>query len=144
MKQTYNAILEHLIAKLPELRWIDEQKGQMRFERPPVAFPACLIDIAFPRTNNITTKIQEGQLLLEVDFCFDYTANTSSNAFTKADRDKGLKHWDLVHKGEKALQGFESPYFNHLERISVGDKIKRPGYKVITVTFRGTFREDLN
>lgn len=144
MKEIYNAILEHLETQVPEQNWIDEQKGQMKFEKPPIAFPAILLDIDFPRTENITTKIQKGQLLVNVDFCFDYTGELTANAYSRPDREKSLRHWDIINKGEKALQGFETDYFNHLERVAVGDQLKRPGYKVITVTFSATFREDLN
>lgn len=144
MIEIYNPILEKLENEVPELRWIDDQKGQMQFDRPPVNFPAALIEISLPETQNITTKIQNCNAIIVIDFCFDYTGKMSSSAFNKVDREKSMNYWKIVGKATKVLQGFETEIFNQLERIHLNDPLKRAGYKVVSVGFKTTFRENLN
>ena len=43
-KELFIALCDQLKNKVPELRWIDSDQGQLNVsERPPVAFPCCLV-----------------------------------------------------------------------------------------------------
>lgn len=144
MKNTYNEILKRLKAEVPELEHIDDNKGQMKYERPPICFPAALLEISQPKRQNINTAMQSGDLTVVVSFCFNYTGMMDSDAFSERDRLKSLEYWDVVEAGKKALQGWDCEEFEELECVFVGDNLKREGYKVIDVIFKAPFREILN
>ena len=45
-KELFIALCDQLKNKVPELRWIDSDQGQLNVsERPPVAFPCCLVEM---------------------------------------------------------------------------------------------------
>ena len=50
MKREYlNQVIETLKEEVPALRWIDADEGQLDFytdDRPPVAFPCCLVELS--------------------------------------------------------------------------------------------------
>mgnify|MGYP002467735714 CR=1 FL=1 len=49
-KELFIALCDQLKNKVPELRWIDSDQGQLNVsERPPVAFPCCLVEMSYPQ-----------------------------------------------------------------------------------------------
>jgi len=55
MKTIYNAITARLKEKVPAIRWIDFDKGQLdSMDRPAVAFPCALLTISVSNARNIT------------------------------------------------------------------------------------------
>ena len=144
MKTIYINIKNRLKTEVTSLKWIDLNKQQMRFDKPPVTFPACLIDLYAPKTNNITTTLQQGTLLVKINLCFDWTGDRTSNAFSDEVAEDSLQYFDTVEEATKALQGFETDEFNELERINVSEPFIRQGYKVIEVSFTSSFRESFD
>jgi hypothetical protein len=143
MEEIFTEILEKLTTTMPELKWIDLQKGQMKYEKPPVAFPAALIKVTIPKSDNITKKLQIVDAIVEVSFCFDFIGKTN-NKMLAAQRTKSLAYLRTVDKGHKNLQGFETEYFSNLSRISAIEQERPDGYKVMDLTYTTTYREDTN
>jgi hypothetical protein len=143
MEEIFTSILEHLKAAMPELKWIDLQKGQMKYERPPVVFPAALIKIAIPKTENITKKLQLVDAMIQVSFCFDFTGRTNSKMLT-AERTKSLAYLKTCDKGHKTLQGFENATFSSLTRTSAIEQERPDDYKVMEMVYTTKYREDTN
>jgi len=137
MKTLFKAITAQLDT-IPELKWVDEDKGQMNFERPPILFPAALVTIALPRTRNLTDKKQDTNALISVKLCFDYSGETSMVTPTVA-RDKSLGYYDIVEKVYKALQGFSTENFNPLVRNNVQPLPRPDGYKTTVIPFTTEF-----
>lgn len=140
MKQIFKDISARL-ALLPELEWVDKDKGQMNYERPPILFPAALLTLSVNRAENISKTLQGGQLQLRVKLCFGFAGNT--NAKTPAqDLDRSLEYYDIVDKVFAQLQGWGTGEFNPLERVSFVP-IQRPdGYTTEEMVFTADFRED--
>lgn len=139
MKEIFKAIAAQLDT-VTELRWVDEDKGQMNFERPPVAFPAALITISLPNTNNLNLRKQHAVVQVGVKLCFDFGGNTSS-VTPMASRDESLKYYDITEKVYAALQGWATPLFNPLERRNLSHE-KRPDiFKVVNMTFSTEFHD---
>lgn len=137
MKQIFNDITAVLDA-IPELRWVDEDKGQMNFERPPIAFPAALVTISLPQIQNLSTKTQEANLQLVVKLCFDYSGETASSTPIAA-REKSLAHYDIVEAVKDALQGLEGSVFNPLEQRNFGQLPRPDQYKTVQMVFTSGF-----
>lgn len=136
-------IFKEITAKLdtiPELRWIDEDKGQMNFERPPITFPAALVEINLPNTDNLNLKKQHAMARIRVRLCFNFGGNTSV-VTPQAARDESLKYYDLVDKTFATLQGWATPIFNPLERRNFGHEKRPDGYKVVFMDFLTEFQD---
>jgi len=138
---TMQQIFEEITARLegvPALRWVDEDKGQMNFERPPLVFPAALVTIDLPQTRNMTTTVQEARMALTVLLCFDYSGNTNTKT-PQAARAQSLAYYAVVEAVKERLQGWGGTEFNPLERTSLRH-LKRPdAYKTVQLTFASAF-----
>ena len=140
MKTIFKAITAQL-QTVTELKWIDKDKGQMNFERPPVLFPAALITITVPTSQNITRIQQAGTAKIDVKLCFDYGGNTSAVTPT-VDRDRSLAYYDVVDKVYAALQGFGTAEINPLERRSFSPIARPDTYVTEVMVFTGDFLEE--
>lgn len=140
MKNIYQAILAQLEAQVPELKWIDLDKGQMNFERPPVLFPAALIDIDVVKAQNLNSRRQLCDAAINVKLCFDYGGNTDANTPTQARQDS-LGYFDLKEKVYANLQGYGNAEMNGLERVREFSEPRRDHYKVINIVFTTQYRD---
>ncbi|MDO6808097.1 hypothetical protein Q4603_05740 [Zobellia galactanivorans] len=141
MKTIFKEITARLEAEVPELRWIDKEKGQMNFSTA-VLFPAALITLSTKTRNNITDTWQEKDLVVQVKLCFDFSGNTN-NKTPQLHRDKSLEYYDVCEKVHKALQGWGGSTFNPL--ASVGHSpIPRPdGYVTEVMSYQSSYRDDV-
>lgn len=136
-------IFKELTAKLgtvAALKWIDEDKGQLNFERPPVVFPCALVDIQLPKTENLNSMIQNADALVTVRIAFDFSGNTS-NVTPEAARNQSLEYYDIVEEVYKALQGWSTIHFNPLARKSFYQEKRPDAYKVVAIPFQTSFRD---
>lgn len=140
MKTTYQNILNRLIAEVPELKWIDLDKGQMRFDRPPIVFPAALISIQIPRSENLNDTRQLVNAQVSIKLCFDFTGYTDAST-PEAQRLNSLSYFDLVDKVFSKLQGWGTAEINPLERINQYDEQRPDAYKVSVITFSTAYHE---
>ena len=55
-KEILKTVMERIREKVPELRWVDADEGQLDFQdsRPPVAFPCCLVELSYPGAENMS------------------------------------------------------------------------------------------
>ena len=142
MKHIYTNILTAL-QEIPELKWIDLDKGQMNSNRPSVAFPAALITVTLPRTENITNTIQTVNTQITVRLCFDYTGSTNSK-MTEAARNKSLEYFNIADKVFNKLQNLEADNMNALERINAIEEVRPDGYKILAQTYNSGYKEELD
>lgn len=140
MKDIFKAITAQLDT-ITSLNWVDEDKGQMNFETPPILFPAALVSITLPNTQNYSQTKQQAQAQIRVLLCFDFGGNTNSKT-PSVHRDKSLAYYDLVDDVYKALQGFSTAQFNPLERRNFVQILRPDVYKTVATTFTTDFLED--
>jgi hypothetical protein len=140
MKNLYQAIVEKIETAIPELRWVDLDKGQMNYERPPIAFPAALINITLPKCDDLNTKKQLVDAIIIIRLCFDFTGNTSLST-PKIERDKSLKYFDTQEKVYTTFQGFGTAEFNALSRINVFEEKRPDAYKVVGIVFKTDYQD---
>lgn len=138
--------MKHLFLKITErldtiqaLNWVDEDKGQMNFERPPVSFPAALVDINEPRRSNLNHRLQDVNAVITVSLCMDFTGHTNTST-PEAARATSLRYYDLAEEIYTTLQGWGDG-FNELECINKR-KVKRPdGYVVLELSFTTEYHD---
>ncbi len=142
MKTIYNALLEQIEKEVPEIKWIDLDCGQLdTSERPPVAFPACLLNIGIPDIQTIADTIQYCKADITVRLVFDNKGRTANNT-NEQEREKSLKIYDTIANVYRALQGFSTENFDTLSRTSQGKEKSRHGYFQYRIDFSCEF-EDL-
>lgn len=141
MEQLYLLIFERIIEKFPELRWIDLEKGQMQQDKPPMVFPAALIDIKLPKTENMNDVNQRCMAYVTITLCFSFTGDRESSAFSAGDRAASFEYLKLSRKLYEKLQGWEAKDYSPLERVNSGEPFKRPGYKINATTFKTEYFE---
>lgn len=140
MKKIFKAITAQLDT-VAALKWIDEDKGQLNFERPPVLYPAALITLSIPASRNMNRTLQSATLQVAVKLAFDFGGNT--NAITPEEaRDASLAYYDTVELVYKALQGFSTSEFNALERINFVPLPRPDAKKVMQMTFTSSFQDN--
>lgn len=140
MKNIYEAIVNQLRTAVPELKWIDLEKGQMNYPRPPVVFPAALIGISLPKTEDLNHTKQVCDAYVTVKICFDFTGNTSIST-PEVNRLESLAYFDLAEKVYAKLQGWSTGEFNPLSRFNLAEELRPDGYKVIKISFRTSFHD---
>lgn len=109
--ELYKQIADHLKASVAELRWIDQDFGQLEhFEiRPEVSFPCALID--FPATNysNMAELTQFGELTINIRLGFA-PFSSSHQLAPGSVKDLALKYYDIEQKIYEAMQGWQAMF----------------------------------
>ncbi len=142
MKTIYNAILKRIEEKVPEIKWLDLDTGQLETNsKPPVAFPCCLISINVGQTVDITDTMQDCKAKIYARIAFDHVGRTAQNT-PEIEREKSLKIYDIIADVYKALQGFGTDNFDSLSRTAQGKEKSRHGYFQYRIDFACEF-EDL-
>lgn len=54
-KEFFLAVTNHIAVTVPQIKWVDADEGQLYVAgRPPLAFPACLVDISYPQCESLS------------------------------------------------------------------------------------------
>lgn len=106
MKAIYLSLMARLQSEVPEIKWIDEDNGQLDgAARPAVSWPCCLIDISYPRCEDITDTEQSAKVAIGIRLGWDVKADTAAN-IPESIRNNGLSPYGLIDKTHRCLQGF--------------------------------------
>jgi len=133
MKQVYLDLLT-LLNAVTALRWIDLDKGQMNFERPPVTFPAALIGLALPSCEDLNHLKQNANLQITLRLCFNFSGQTAETT-PSVNRATALGYYDTVDAIHIALQGKKLTGTNFLSRANVTEELRQDGYKIVRMTY---------
>lgn len=126
---------------ITELRWIDEDLGQLDiYQDPPVVFPCALVSVQVPEWIGIKEPaIQPGkaQVIIKLGFnVLHKVGNAPESQITLA-----LEHFAIIKKVTKAIRGKHGDTYRGLERVSTLKNINEVGIKIYTVTFSSSIVE---
>lgn len=133
-----------LTDKVPELRWIDEDEGQLNTPqgiRPPVDFPCCLIDIRYPdcRDANEEEQVVSAQVTLKIGF---QPMGETNNKAPRPVREKALERLAVVEKVQSVLQGWTAgDTIEPLSRKNALPAVLPNRVKLYTVSYNTAFQE---
>lgn len=141
-KELFTDLCDRLETEVPELAWIDWDSGELDLagERPQVAFPACLIDVEYPRCDDQHSREQlvTANLILRVAFQPQGATNNHSPV-----RAQALNAFDVLAKLHTALQGWHNAgQFSPLSRAAARRERRRDGLKVYQLRYQTTFIEE--
>ncbi|ENG5660610.1 hypothetical protein FPG87_12455 [Flavobacterium psychrophilum] len=111
MKQVLQNI-QNKLSEVPELKYIDEDWGQLNMYQPPVKWPCCLIDIANVNYSNLGVdraqqpqNRQLGKISVKITLATLKLTNTSMQA-PQVQKDQAWFIWDLAQTIHEKLHGF--------------------------------------
>ena len=142
-KQIYLSISARLNSLVPDLKWIDYDWGQLNDERPAVAYPCALIDIAYPDCKNLSEGSgavdQRVNAAITILLIFEPLGNSQVTAPADT-RAKALKPLDTIASLHTALQGWNGDgTFAGLARRRAGATPRRDKLKVYNIVYETTF-----
>ncbi|MDR2964016.1 MAG: hypothetical protein LBU90_10360 [Bacteroidales bacterium] len=140
MKEILNAILERLAA-LPELKYVDENWGQMNIAQSPAKFPMALVDVESVEFSNMGNHVQEGEARITVTIAALRLSNSSSGA-PAAQRRSNFEFYDLLTAAHCALHHWRPA--NHaglMVRLAQRRIDSADGYKITELTYGVRYRQ---
>jgi len=139
--QLFLSISDRITSQVPAFRWIDFDDGilDMQTERPGLAFPACLMDISYPATEDEAGTEQLVNATLTLRVAFKPAGATNSHSPWRA---AALAIFDTIDALHTALQGWQDVnLFTKLSRASGIRERRRDGLIVYRIVYRTTFIE---
>lgn len=136
-KKILIAICDRLQQEIPELRWIDVQMAQLNTEeRPPVAFPCCLVDLAYTDCQALSAGRQKVSVQVTLQVGFLPSGQTNAHAPEEV-REKALYMFDVLAKIHTALQVWNNNrMFMPMQRKQVIPERRPDGLKVYQMVYR--------
>lgn len=141
-KELFIALCDQLKSKIPELQWVDADQGQLNIsERPPVAFPCCLVEMSYPQCANLTGGTQRIQVRFQLRVAFNVCAPTNASVPIEV-REKALAQYDTLQRIHKTLQGWNyGRRINPMTRVSVTPESRSDGLKVYRAIYESAFMD---
>ena len=142
-KEIFLSICDRLTSQVPALRWVDWDSGQLdiQSERPPVAFPACLVEIEYPQCEEIGAEMQLVTCNVTLRLAFWPQGETSS---VSPVREAALAAFDTIGQVHAALQGWSTEALSIFSRLSAKAERRKDGLKVYRVVYQTTFTETVD
>lgn len=145
MKQIIVDIKTRLASKVPVLKYIAKNWGQLNFftreGAPPVRFPCTLVNINSGQFSNIGAQIQEGLLQVVITIACAPASRVSSKAPDQM-QDNELFIYELEQQVYKALHGWAgSANYSALIRVSFSESIREDGIQLLTVTYTTNWQD---
>lgn len=144
MANLYLKLLNRLKTKVPDLRYIDQDLGQLENYglKPPVSWPCCLIDIEeFQFSDTAGANVQEAQGIISLRIgLVKYT--DSNNLVPDNIRPNALKYYEIEQQVYEALQGWEDDGFSRLLRRGAGTERREDDIRVRVLKFAVSWQDD--
>ncbi len=145
IEQLYKDISDQLAAKVPALRWIDIEYGQLEIptESYPVQFPATLIDFPTVDFENETFGNQQATVNVGVRLALDlYEDFHVVDGQEAPDQETAINRLTIISEVHAALHGFETDYCTPLIRRSLMMERRDDGLKVIGMMYATMAKDD--
>lgn len=140
-KEIIAAICDRLEAEVEALRWIDIDSGQLEVtQRPAVAFPACLVDMAYPQCDDLGGGKQNVTANVTLRLVFDAPGATSAASPV---REQSLAFLDTIEAVHEALQGWSTTALSAFSRLNAQPEKNKSGLKVYRITYQTAFTESV-
>lgn len=138
MKHLYNGVAALLQTNIPELRWIDQDTGQLEYYtlRPGLDFPAALIDISYNQCDNIGAG-GEQRCTADINIRVVFEVWSETNMAAPEDvRELALTMYDTMALIKKNLHNCQIATGETLYRVSVRPEKREDGLKVFNIIFK--------
>jgi hypothetical protein len=136
--KVYKEIQTRLLKQLPDLQYVDMQKGQFAKiqQNYPIPLPACLIEFGTVTWSNAENGSQLGKTTVRVYHYVDLVTDSFDGAEQESET---IKLLDVQDSAFEALEGYDGEDFNPLNRIND----QPPQYGERFICFRTDFATTL-
>lgn len=138
------ALQDRIKTEIPDIRWIDQDLGQLESygDRPAVSWPCALIDFTNFRYEDASDLIQFAEGTVTIRLAFPPFSNTNSLTPTNF-KEKALQFYDIEWAIYKALHGWKPDGYGYMSRTNVSTEKRNDIIRVRQISFSITF-EDYN
>jgi hypothetical protein len=139
------AIGSHLQLKVPQIKWIDQDFGQLENYkdgmRPAVNFPCVLIDFTGWDFEDLGRRCQlgQGQIIARVAYA---PYNSSSSNTPTSQKEKALTAYEIEQKVFVALHGWVFEPFSALIRKSANTEKREDPIRVRELVFQSSLKDE--
>ncbi|NDC41506.1 MAG: hypothetical protein EBZ77_08150 [Chitinophagia bacterium] len=128
--QLFGALKQHIAAHVAGIRYIDQDLGQLKLDKPPVSWPCVLIDLEqmnyTPLGNNVQTG--EGIVVLRLGLMAHSAASQLAPVLPTA---RAVKFYELEWALNQAIHGWNPlPQTGRLCRISAATQKRNDNCRV--------------
>lgn len=131
------ALMERIRTQVPEIRWIDLDMGQLQVsERPPIAYPACLLDMEYSSCEQLSREHQQVTVSIRLSIVADGIGTTHTGTPTYI-REKALSVMNVLQRLHTALQWWDNDrMWMPITRSSVRPERRNDGLKVYNAVYQ--------
>lgn len=141
----YLELVNRLKTEVPELRYIDQDFGQLEnyTTMPPVSFPCVLIELGeFDFEDFAGKNTQQGQGMVLIRFATEAWSQ-SNNLATQQIRETALAYYDIEQKIHLALHGWRATGFSKLlRRKAVKEQRDDTNLRVRILAYTTSFEDE--
>lgn len=137
----YEAILTKLDTDVPELRYINQEMGQLEEPRPSVSWPCALLDIdefEFTEVGNDPKQLGDGFIILRLGLQKWSSISSLAPALV---RERGLANYELENKIISVLHNWAPNGFGRLLRRKVSSEKREDDIRVRVLAFAVNFED---
>lgn len=118
MKHIFLDLQERIKQTVPEVKWVDQDLGQLEFytDRPAVLFPCVLIDFDNIDFEDIGQNAQLCNCVVKLRVAFNVYHHSNSST-PVPQREKALEIFDVIKNLHYNLHGWSGETFGSLARI---------------------------
>lgn len=136
---------ERIKEKVPEIRYIDQDLGQLEWYeiRPAVSFPCVLIDFNNTAYDQMQLDQQQGNASFTLRLAFPQYS--SSNSLTPDSvKEKALKYYEIENRLYKAIQGYDADGLMQpcTRTNTASERREEDNFRVRVMTFTTIFFDD--
>lgn len=140
--ELYLQLSQHIKTQMPNIRWIDQDFGQLEeFDlRPEVSFPCVLIDFSDAEYEELSSLSQTGTVMisLRLGFAPFSSANQLSPTNVKV---KALEYYNLEQQLYEAIQGFETDFTTPLIRKRAASEKRQDALRIRVLNFTTSYED---
>ncbi len=149
MLHIFEKIRETILQKVPDIKWIDMDEGQLDLfdQAIPCDFPCVLIDFPQARFDDLGDLAQIAEITVQLKVIFKLYEKFNS-AVPQKFKQQAFDHLNIVWAIMKALHGLESndpDPARQFSKLIRREFVKDPNYidpKVYTLTFTTTIQDN--
>lgn len=143
-KQLFKLVQTRITEELPTLRWIDANEGQLNVaERPPLAYPACLIEMSYPTCRELGAGNQQVTAEFRLTIVLEPLGSYNSRAPREISA-IAMGSLDLLGALHKALQWWTADgLFMPMRRERVTPIARRDGLRVYEAVYQLDYLDTL-
>lgn len=136
----FKEIATHLETEVPELIYIDKERGQLEKENELlVPKPAVLIAFLRFEWSDIGNGVKEGKGSIQIRTAIENYAESYSGSI---DQDAAISFFELNEKIDNALEGFSGDNFSALAKIADEDDLDHSNTIVTVFEYETTIIDD--